>query len=68
MNQGSRSGAHDSENGRHTDGALFLHFRNQDRWYGVYLAFDTQTWKNDGRGYPDSDAPALKNQGIGNRD
>jgi uncharacterized protein YukJ len=51
MNQGNSPGNHDNENGRHNDGALFLRMPD-GTWRGLYIAFQTQSWNNDDRGYP----------------
>lgn len=52
MNQGNAPGNHDDENGRGEDGALFLYFPKTTTWIGVYVAFQTQSFDNDDRGYP----------------
>ncbi len=55
MNQGNtdRPGRRDDhffhENGPWQDGALFLHFPDQDQWIGVFLAFQNQSWQTDDR-------------------
>jgi uncharacterized protein YukJ len=56
MNQGNYPHNHDNENGRHQDGALWLHDENADTWSAVYVAFQTQSWDNKPNGYP-QDAP-----------
>lgn len=52
MNQGNARGNHDDENGRFSDGALVIHHTDTDRWQIACIAFQTQSWKNDDRGYP----------------
>ncbi len=52
MNQGNAPGNHDDENGRGEDGALFIYFPKTQTWTGVYVAFQTQSFENDDRGYP----------------
>lgn len=52
MNQGNAPGNHDDENGRGEDGALFIYFPKTQTWTGVYVAFQTQSFDNDDRGYP----------------
>jgi uncharacterized protein YukJ len=52
MNQGNKRGDHDNENGRHEDGALWIHFQDSNEWGAVYVAFQTQSWDNGPDGYP----------------
>jgi uncharacterized protein YukJ len=52
MNQGNQPHNHDNENGRHQDGALWLHDEEADTWSAVYVAFQTQSWNNGPDGYP----------------
>jgi len=67
---GSGSGIHDIhmnqgslprfDNGTYQDGALFLHFDDDDHWEGVFLAFASQripTWDDSGK--PKHDAQEL---------
>ncbi len=56
MNQGNARGNHDDENGRGEDGALFVYFPSRQTWYGVYVAFQTQSFDNDADGYPKKDS------------
>jgi len=52
MNQGSRARFRGANRARQ-DGALFLHFPSQKRWVALFLAFQSQSWKNDPRtGHP----------------
>ncbi|HEU5431357.1 MAG TPA: YukJ family protein [Thermomicrobiales bacterium] len=51
MNQGSR-GRHAGENGIWRDGGLMVHHPADDRWTGVFLAFQSQSWTTDDRGFP----------------
>ncbi len=51
MNQGSR-GRHASENGVWRDGGLMFYRPAADRWTGVFLAFQSQSWITDDRGFP----------------
>ncbi|MBX2813544.1 MAG: DUF2278 family protein [Myxococcales bacterium] len=46
MNQGS-SGRFRSTNGSRQDGALIVHFEEEDRWVAVFLAFQSQSWDTD---------------------
>jgi uncharacterized protein YukJ len=43
---------HSRDNGRNHDGALFVYFPNDQHWEAVFVAFQSQTWDNDERGYP----------------
>lgn len=52
MNQGNARGNHDNENGRSGDGALLLHFTDTNTWEIACIAFQTQSWSNDGQGFP----------------
>ena len=57
MNQGSLPRF---DNGTYQDGALFLHFGDDDHWEGVFLAFASQripTWDDSGK--PKHDAKEL---------
>ena len=52
MNQGSR-GRFRGANRTRQDGALCLHFPSQKRWVALFLAFQSQSWKNDPKtGHP----------------
>jgi len=51
MNQGSR-GRHAAENGVWRDGGVMIYRPAVDRWTGVFLAFQSQSWRTDERGYP----------------
>ena len=58
MNQGNVRGEyHSSDNGIWQDGALFLHLKREPRWVAVFLAFQSQQWQTDERGYPGSESP-----------
>ncbi|SED40805.1 DUF2278 family protein [Streptomyces sp. PAN_FS17] len=46
MNQGN-SGRFRDADGVWQDGGLLVHFPAQDRWVGVFLAFQSQSWKTD---------------------
>ena len=46
MNQGN-SGAFTRDDGVWQDGGLLLHFPAQDRWVGIFLAFQSQAWQTD---------------------
>lgn len=53
MNQGNvdRPGHRDDhyvrENGAWQDGALLIHFAEEERWVAVFLAFQSQSWQTD---------------------
>ncbi|HEU0115682.1 MAG TPA: YukJ family protein [Thermomicrobiales bacterium] len=51
MNQGSRD-HHADENGIWRDGGLIVHHPAEARWTGVFLAFQSQSWITDDRGFP----------------
>jgi uncharacterized protein YukJ len=55
MNQGNYTGNHDDENGRHEDGVLLIYFSDTNSWFGVFVAFQTQSWDNGTDGYPNDD-------------
>jgi hypothetical protein len=46
MNQGS-SGQFRGDNGVWQDGGLILHIAREDRWVGIFLAFQGQAWHTD---------------------
>ncbi|WP_172254104.1 YukJ family protein [Saccharibacillus deserti] len=49
MNQGNEHPWHE-DNGAFRDGAILVHFAEGDRWTGLFLAFQSQSWKTDERG------------------
>ena len=46
MNQGN-TGRFRGDNGVWQDGALIVHFPSQNRWVGIFLAFQSQAWHTD---------------------
>jgi uncharacterized protein YukJ len=50
MNQGNPRGSHSRDNGIYQDGGLLIHFPEQDRWIGIFLAFQSQVWHSYDRG------------------
>lgn len=46
MNQGN-SGQFKGDNGTYQDGALFIHYPDQDQWVGIFLKFQSQAWHTD---------------------
>jgi uncharacterized protein YukJ len=50
MNQGNDA-RHRGEDGLWQDGALFIQLPTQARWVAIFLAFQSQSWKTDGRGH-----------------
>ncbi|GLW06704.1 hypothetical protein Misp01_18340 [Microtetraspora sp. NBRC 13810] len=46
MNQGN-SGRFQADDGVWQDGALLIHLPDQARWIGVFLAFQSQSWRTD---------------------
>jgi uncharacterized protein YukJ len=62
MNQGN-SGAFTRDDGVWQDGGLLLHFPDQDRWVGIFLAFQGQVWHTD-----DATGHALGGAGGGGTD
>lgn len=65
MNQGNYTGNHDDENGRGEDGALFIHLPDTNTWHAVYIAFQTQSFDNDDRGYPKDDSQHSARNQVG---
>lgn len=65
MNQGTpRHERHAHDNGTWQDGALFLRLREENRWVGVYLAFQAQQWHTDDRtGNPSAEIPPHRGGG-----
>jgi uncharacterized protein YukJ len=57
MNQGN-GGRFQADDGVWQDGALLLHFPAEDRWVGIFLAFQSQAWHtDDATGHPIGGAP-----------
>ena len=52
MNQGNPPGAHSADNGIWQDGALFIHLPSEDRWIGLFIAFQSESWQTDNQGDP----------------
>ncbi|NGZ75343.1 YukJ family protein [Saccharibacillus alkalitolerans] len=50
MNQGNARPWHD-DNGAFRDGAILVRFAEGDRWIGLFLAFQSQSWETDERGH-----------------
>lgn len=48
MNQGNADKFR-QDNGVWQDGALLIHFPSEDRWVGIFLKFQSQTWHTDDR-------------------
>ena len=46
MNQGN-SGRFANDDGVWQDGALLIHLPSEDRWIGIFLAFQSQSWHTD---------------------
>ncbi|MFI8533441.1 DUF2278 family protein [Streptomyces aquilus] len=46
MNQGN-SGRFRTDDGVWQDGGVLIHFRGLDRWVGIFLAFQSQSWHTD---------------------
>ncbi len=49
MNQGN-AGPWKQDNGIWQDGGLLIHFKNQKKWVGMFLAFQSQSWCTDEEG------------------
>lgn len=49
MNQGNKPPWH-HDNGAFRDGAILVRFADEDRWIGLFLAFQSQSWNTDERG------------------
>jgi uncharacterized protein YukJ len=57
MNQGN-AGQFTKDDGVYQDGALIIHFPNENQWVGIFLKFQSQTWHTDDRtGHRDDSAP-----------
>ncbi len=65
MNQGN-SAAFTRDDGVWQDGGLLFHFPAQDRWVGIFLAFQSQSWHTDDTtghaigGGPQTDHPRVR--------
>jgi uncharacterized protein YukJ len=47
MNQGNRDNPFKQENGVYQDGALLIHFRDEERWTAFFSAFQSQSFHTD---------------------
>ena len=45
--RGKRDDQHFHENGPWQDGAIFLHFPEEEQWVSIFLAFQSQEWETD---------------------
>lgn len=52
MNQGNPKGSFYKDNGIYQDGALLFHFPRQGTWTGVFVAFQSESFKTDNSGDP----------------
>jgi uncharacterized protein YukJ len=52
MNQGNPPGNHNDDNGIWQDGSLFINLPSEDRWVGLFIAFQTESWQTDSKGNP----------------
>jgi uncharacterized protein YukJ len=52
MNQGNPPGDHSQDNGIWQDGALFIHLPTENRWIGLFIAFQGESWQTDSQGNP----------------
>lgn len=50
MNQGNARPFH-GDNGIFRDGAILVHFAEDDHWIGLFLAFQSQSWETDEQGH-----------------
>ncbi|MEJ8305040.1 YukJ family protein [Saccharibacillus sacchari] len=50
MNQGNARPWH-GDNGTFRDGAILVHFADEDRWIGLFLAFQSQSWDTNDAGH-----------------
>lgn len=49
MNQGN-VGQWKRDNGIWQDGGILIHFEQEDKWVGIFLAFQSQSWCTDENG------------------
>ena len=49
MNQGNPKGSFYKDNGVYQDGALLFHFPTQGSWTGVFIAFQSESFKTDNK-------------------
>jgi hypothetical protein len=52
MNQGNPAGKFNGDNGIWQDGAMFFQVPSRQMWVGVFVVFQTQSWKTDSVGNP----------------
>ncbi|HEX4963778.1 MAG TPA: DUF2278 family protein [Thermoanaerobaculia bacterium] len=60
MNQGNPK-PHAGDNGVWQDGALFIHFPQEDKWLAFFLAFQSQFGQTDAKGNPLPGSPLFGN-------
>ena len=64
MNQGN-VGRFVKDDGVWQDGALFIHFPNEDQWVAIFLAFQSQSWHTDNQtGHTIPMDPHIDPQGL----
>lgn len=52
MNQGNPKGSFFKDNGIYQDGAMLFHFPSKGTWTGIFVAFQSESFKTDGQGNP----------------
>lgn len=50
MNQGNHPNFK-KDDGIWQDGGILIHFENENRWVGMFLAFQSQSWCTDDNGH-----------------
>ena len=67
MNQGD-SGSFRATNAPNQDGALLIHFSDEDHWAAIFLGFQSQNWNTDANtGHPVGDNRGGQGRGEGTR-
>jgi uncharacterized protein YukJ len=59
MNQGNPPGPHADDNGVWQDGAVLIHFPEEDRWVAYFLKFQSQTVHTEEPGAPGGTTPGI---------
>lgn len=66
MNQGN-VGRWKRDNGIWQDGGILIHFEEEDRWVGIFLAFQSQSWCTDEDGYATKPVEECNYKNSGNQ-
>lgn len=66
MNQGN-VGRWKKDNGIWQDGGILIHFEEENRWVGIFLAFQSQSWCTDEDGHATKSVEECNHENSGNQ-